>query len=71
MERLAGTRGKNTRDSVSWTGTVPVPTVPGTRFSVRRCATLMSGETRFKGGSTDLAKRYSVGIQTMQIEQLN
>ena len=29
-----GTWGKNTRDSVSWAGTVPVPTVPGTRHRV-------------------------------------
>ena len=32
---MTGTRGTNTRGSVSWTGTVPVPTVPGTRHRVR------------------------------------
>ena len=31
---VAGTRGKNTRDSVSWTATIPVPTVPGKRHRV-------------------------------------
>ena len=34
IDGYPGTRGKNTRDSVSWTGTVPVPTVPGTRQRV-------------------------------------
>ena len=34
IEQLTGTRGTNTRGSVSWTGTVPVPTVPGTRRRV-------------------------------------
>ena len=36
VDGYAGTRGTNTRGSVNWTGTVPVPRVPGTRFSVRR-----------------------------------
>ena len=58
IEQLRGTRGTSTRDPVSWTGTVPAPTVPGTRhqvpgsqsdttpgarFSVRRGTTLLCG----------------------------
>ena len=31
IDGYPGTHGTNTRGSVSWTGTVPVPTVPGTR----------------------------------------
>ena len=47
MEQLTGTRGTNTRGSVSWTGTVGSGSdgsgypPPGTRFSVRRGATLV------------------------------
>ena len=32
--KSTGTRGKNTCDSVSWTRTVRVPTIPGTRHRV-------------------------------------